>query len=56
MSSELSISNGLTDQMCATATFRDKLNEIYGGSTYQWSPHTLRYEADYLDRPIPGAP
>lgn len=44
----------LTGQMRATADFLDRLNDIYGGSTYQWSPDSLRYEADYLDRPIGG--
>lgn len=56
MSTEVTVGKELTDQMRATATFLDKLNDLYENSTYQWSPHTLRYEADYLDRSIPGAP
>lgn len=44
----------LTTKMREAADFLEKLNEVYAGNTYQWSPDSLRYEADYLDRPVPG--
>lgn len=41
----------IVDMRAAAATL-ERFNAAYGydPSAGQWSPHTLRYEADYLER------
>lgn len=39
----------LVAEMRDLATRLEKINDLYEGNAYQWSPKTLRYEADYLE-------
>lgn len=40
----------LIAEMRSAADFLEKLNDLYEGLQYKWSPESLRYEADYLER------
>ncbi len=39
----------LIAEMRAAAVLLEKFNDIYEGNQYEWSPESLRYEADYLE-------
>ncbi len=40
----------LIAEMRAAAILLEKFNDAYEGRMYGWTPESLRYEADYLEK------